>query len=74
MEVVDTRKPRDSYGINGLKVGKVYEDEDGDLLMWTAANAMVVLASPMSTGCVGSTFSPDRGIFYTLVETKLQII
>lgn len=74
MEVVDTRKPRDSYGINGLKVGKVYEDSDGDLLMWTGANTMVVLASPMAIGCVGSTFIPERGNFYTLVETKLQII
>lgn len=73
MEVNDKRASRQLFDIKNLKVGSIYEDHDGDILVWTSADHMVVLASPKDVGCLGVAFKPEPDNIYTLINTTLVI-
>lgn len=73
MKVVDKRAERITFKIDDLKTGSVYEDHDGDIMMWTGEKKMIILASPKDTAQVGCYFTPDHENLYVLLNPVLTL-
>lgn len=73
MNLVDKRQDHAKVKVADLKAGKVYEDHDGDIMIWTQEGKMIVLSSPEDTACVGTTFTPDINNMYVLVTPTLML-
>lgn len=73
MKVIDKRQERVTCKLEDLTVGRVYEDEDGDIMIWTHEKKMTIIASPDECAQVGHHFAPSSESVYTLIEVSLNI-
>lgn len=73
MKVIDKRQERVVFKVADLRIGEVYEDEDGDIMIWTQEKKMTILASPEDTAQVGLRFTPNDANVYALIEVSLNI-
>lgn len=73
MKVIDKRQERVAFKVADLRIGKVYEDEDGDIMIWTQEKKMTIIASPEDCAQVGTHFTPNDDNVYVLIEVSLNI-
>ena len=73
MKVNDGREFKVFVGVDDLKVGKVYEDKDRDILMWTNKGQMVILSSPAASSYAGLMFFPEAEDLYTELDAEMSI-
>ena len=73
MQVIDKRQERVTYKMDDLTIGKVYEDEDGDIMIWTHEKKMTTLACPDGCAAVGHHFAPNSEDRFTPIEVSLNI-
>jgi len=73
MKVNDNREFKVFVTLDDLKVGKVYEDKDMDIVMWTNIDQMVILSSPTASSFAGLMFFPEDEDLYTELDVELSI-
>lgn len=73
MKLTDKRSERIVLTVHDLCNGGVYEDSDGDVMMFTSDKNMVVLSSPNIGTPQGFVFEPDETDRFVRLDVEMTI-
>ena len=73
MKLTDKRSERIVLTVHDLLNGGVYEDSDGDIMMFTSDKNMVVFHSPDIGTPAGFVFEPDETDRFVRLGVELTI-